>query len=148
VKSPRPPIWSGGGGEKLTLRVVAKQADGCNFIGLSVEEYKHKLEVLTQHCDSVGRRIGNVRKSWQGGVLIGRDTAEVKDKMQAAVRSGDTSSLDIESHSIVGTPERCIERIREYVDVGVDRFMLSFLESATDLSGLRLFGEKVLPSFK
>lgn len=148
VQRPRPPIWIGGGGEKLTLRTVAKQADGCNFIGLSVEEYKHKLEVLTRHCDSVGRRISNVRKSWQGGVLIGRDTAEVKDKMQAAVKSGDASSLDIESHSIVGTPERCVERIGEYVDIGVDRFMLSFPESATDVRGLRLFGEKVLPSFK
>jgi alkanesulfonate monooxygenase SsuD/methylene tetrahydromethanopterin reductase-like flavin-dependent oxidoreductase (luciferase family) len=148
IQRPRPPIWIGGGGEKLTLRAVAKHADGCNFIGLSVEEYKHKLEVLTKHCDSVGRRISDVRKSWQGGVIIGENTAEVKSKIKATVKSGDVSSLDIESHSIVGTPERCIQRVGEYVDIGTDRFMLSFPESATDLSGLGLFGEKVLPSFK
>jgi alkanesulfonate monooxygenase SsuD/methylene tetrahydromethanopterin reductase-like flavin-dependent oxidoreductase (luciferase family) len=96
----------------------------------------------------VGRRINDVRKSWQGGVIIGENTAEVKSKIQAAVKSGGVSSLDIESHSIVGTPERCIQRIGQYVDIGLDRFMLSFPESATDVSGLRLFGEKVLPSFK
>jgi hypothetical protein len=45
-------------------------------------------------------------------------------------------------------PEQCIQRIGEYVDIGVDRFMLSFPESASDISGLRLVGEKVLPSFK
>jgi alkanesulfonate monooxygenase SsuD/methylene tetrahydromethanopterin reductase-like flavin-dependent oxidoreductase (luciferase family) len=37
-------------------------------------------------------------------------------------------------------PEQCIQRIGEYVDIGVDRFMLSFPESASDISGLRLFG--------
>jgi F420-dependent oxidoreductase-like protein len=148
IQRPRPPIWIGGGGEKLLLRAVAKHADGCNFIGLSLEEYKHKLEVLTKHCDSVGRRISSLRKSWQGSVIIGRNTAEVKSKMQSAAKSGDVRGLDIEGHSIVGTPEQCIQRISEYVDIGVDRFMLSFPESATDVSGLKLFGEKVLPNFK
>jgi alkanesulfonate monooxygenase SsuD/methylene tetrahydromethanopterin reductase-like flavin-dependent oxidoreductase (luciferase family) len=68
--------------------------------------------------------------------------------MQSAVKSGEVRGLDIEGHSIVGTPEQCIQRIGESVDAGVDRFMLSFPESATDVSGLRLFGEKVLSSFK
>jgi F420-dependent oxidoreductase-like protein len=148
TQKPRPPIWIGGGGEKLTLRAVAKHADGCNFIGLSLGEYKRKLEVLSKHCDSVGRSISSVRKSWQGGVIIGRNSAEVKDKLQSAVKSGGVSNLDIESHNIVGTPDQCIQRIGEYLDIGVDRFMLSFPESATDLSDLRLYGEKVLPSFK
>jgi F420-dependent oxidoreductase-like protein len=148
VQKPRPPIWIGGGGEKLTLKAVAKHADGCNFIGLSLEEYRHKIEVLNGHCNSVGRSISSMRKSWQGSVIIGRNVAEVKNKVQSAVKSGSVSSTDLESHNVIGTPDQCIQRIREYVDIGVDRFMLSFPESATDLSGLRLFGEKVLPSFK
>jgi F420-dependent oxidoreductase-like protein len=148
IQKPRPPIWIGGGGEKLTLKAVAKHADGCNLIGLSLEECEHKFEILTKHCDSIGRNISNVRKSWQGSVIIGRDTAEVKNKTQSAVKSGYASSTGIESHSIVGTPDQCVQRIGEYVDIGIERFMLSFSESATDLSGLRLFAEKVLPSFK
>jgi F420-dependent oxidoreductase-like protein len=148
VQKPRPPIWIGGGGEKLTLRAVAKHADGCNFIGLGPEEYKHKIEVLSRHCNSVGRSISSMRKSWQGSVIIGRNAVEVKNKVQSAVKSGSVSITGLESHNVIGTPDQCIQRIREYVDIGVDRFMLSFPESATDLSGLRLFGEKVLPSFK
>ena len=148
IQRPRPPIWIGDGGEKLLLRVVAKHGDGCNFMGLSLEEYKHKLAVLTKHCDSVGRRISSVRKSWQGSVIIGRNTAEVRSKLQSAAKSGDIRGLDIEGHSIVGPPEQCIQRIGEYVDIGVDRFMMSFPKSATDISGLKLFGEKILPNFK
>ncbi len=147
VQKPRPPIWIGGG-EKLTLRIVAKLADGCNFISLSLDEYKHKIEILAKHCDSVGRKLSDVRKSWQGPVIIGRTSAEVKSKMELAVRSGYTGAEDLEAHSITGTPEQCVQRICEYVDLGVDRYMLSFPESATDLSGIRLFGEEVLPSFK
>lgn len=148
VQKPRPPIWIGGGGEKLTLRAVAKLADGCNFISPTLDEYKHKLGVLAKHCDSVGRKIGDVRKSWQGEVIIGRNAAEVQSKMPLAMPKRDSRTARTGSHSITGTPEECIQQIGEYVDIGVDRFMLSFPESATDLSGLRLFGGEVLPSFK
>ena len=148
IQKPRPLIWIGGAGERLTLRTVAKHADGCNFIGLSLEEYKHKLEVLTKHCDSIGRNINDVRKSWQGGAIVGKNDAEVKNRIQSAVKRGEIRAPDIESHYIAGTPDQCIRRIGEYADIGIDRFMLSFPESATDLSGLRLFGEQVLHSIR
>ena len=148
VQKPRPPIWIGGGGEKLTLRAVAKHADGCNLIAPTVDEYKHKLEVLAQHCESVGRKFEDVRKSWQGEIIIGRNMSEVQSKMPLAAPKRDSRTARTGSHSIVGTPDECVQQLGEYVDIGVDRFMLSFPESATDLSGLRLFADEVLPSFK
>jgi len=42
----------------------------------------------------------------------------VKNKMERAVRSGDIRGEDIEGHSITGTPEQCVQRIYEYVDLG------------------------------
>jgi alkanesulfonate monooxygenase SsuD/methylene tetrahydromethanopterin reductase-like flavin-dependent oxidoreductase (luciferase family) len=148
VQKPRPLIWIGGGGERFTLRAVARLADGCNFIGLSLDEYCHKLDVLAKHCDAVGRSFGGVRKSWQGSVIVGRTSAEVEDKMQLANPGGNFAREDFKSHAIIGTPEQCTQRVGEYSDIGVDRFMLSFPEAATDLSGLRLFAEEVLPNFK
>lgn len=54
VSSPRPRILIGGGGERKTLRLVAQYADACNLFG-DPDEVAHKLRVLRQHCDDVGR---------------------------------------------------------------------------------------------
>ena len=54
VSSPRPRIMIGGGGERKTLRFVAKYADACNPMG-SPEEVAHKIDVLRRHCDDLGR---------------------------------------------------------------------------------------------
>ena len=54
VSSPRPRVLIGGGGERKTLRIVAKYADACNFIGDSAT-VSHKADVLRRHCDEVGR---------------------------------------------------------------------------------------------
>jgi F420-dependent oxidoreductase-like protein len=148
LQKPRPPIWIGGESERFTLRTVAKLADGCNFIGLSLTEYNHKLDVLAKHCDLLGRKIGDVRKSWQGTVIVRRNSTEVKSQMQLAAQTGNVAKEDFESHAIVGTPEQCTQRIGDYLDIGVDRFMLSFAAAERDLTGIRLFAEEVLPNFK
>ncbi len=54
ISSPRPRILIGGGGERKTLRLVAKYADACNIVG-EPEEVAHKIDVLRRHCDDVGR---------------------------------------------------------------------------------------------
>ena len=59
VSAPRPRILIGGGGERKTLRLVAKYADACNIMG-SPEEIAHKLEVLRAHCDAVGRDVKEI----------------------------------------------------------------------------------------
>jgi len=60
----RVPILIGGGGERKTLRLVAQYADACNLFGRDgYDGIKHKLDVLRQHCDAVGRDYGDIRKT-------------------------------------------------------------------------------------
>jgi F420-dependent oxidoreductase-like protein len=56
-----PPILIGGGGEKKTLRLVAQYAQVCNlFAG---PELEHKLDVLREHCEAVGRDYDEIEKT-------------------------------------------------------------------------------------
>ena len=59
----RPPILIGGGGEKKTLRLVAQYADVWNSTDSDPDVLKHKIDVLTRHCDTVGRDAAEIRKT-------------------------------------------------------------------------------------
>jgi F420-dependent oxidoreductase-like protein len=63
VQKPYPPFVIGGGGEQLTLRVVAQYADIWNLPGVRVEEFRHKSEVLDQHCAAIGRDPATIERS-------------------------------------------------------------------------------------
>jgi F420-dependent oxidoreductase-like protein len=59
----RPMVMIGGGGERKTLRLVARYGDACNVFARSVEEVTHKLEVLRGHCDAESRDFDAIRKT-------------------------------------------------------------------------------------
>src|SRR5437868_427500 len=63
VQKPHPPIWIGGGGEKVTLRLVAKYGDACNIGGINPDIYRHKFNVVRQHCEDLGRDYNSITKS-------------------------------------------------------------------------------------
>jgi F420-dependent oxidoreductase-like protein len=68
VQKPYPPFVIGGGGEQLTLRIVARYADVWNFAGGPVENFTHKIEVLRQHCAEIGRDPAEIELSVQSMV--------------------------------------------------------------------------------
>jgi F420-dependent oxidoreductase-like protein len=63
LSTPRPQILIGGGGEKKTLRLVARYADACNLFGSSPEDVARKLDVLREHCDAEGRDYDSITKT-------------------------------------------------------------------------------------
>jgi F420-dependent oxidoreductase-like protein len=65
VQKPYPPFVIGGGGEQLTLRVVARHADVWNFSGAEVEEFTRKVGILKEHCATVGRDPSEIVLSYQ-----------------------------------------------------------------------------------
>jgi alkanesulfonate monooxygenase len=77
LRRPHPPILIGGGGERKTLRLVAQYAQACNlFPG---PELEHKLDVLRQHCDAVGRDYDEIEKTVMGPLDPGPNGEHVDD---------------------------------------------------------------------
>lgn len=98
----RPPIMIGGGGEKKTLRLVARYADQCN-IGGDVATVTHKLDVLRRHCDEVGRDYDTIEKT----TILAIDPGSTADDLvrdASAMREAGFTVAYVYAHDITDRP--------------------------------------------
>ena len=138
MPDPTPPIMIGGGGEKLTLRVVAKHADWWDMPGPDITTYAHKLNVLRQHCADVGRDADEIVQSWGASVAIAETETQVKSIADAT---------PFGPNAIIGTPEQVTEQLRQYTNLGVTNLIMRFAGFPKS-DGAMLFGEQVIPAFR
>jgi F420-dependent oxidoreductase-like protein len=143
LQSPHPPILIGGGGEQLTLRVVARYADASNFGG-NPKEWARKRDVLRSHCAAVGRDPDEIRMTWSPEVFIRETDAEV--------RAGGTRSLwnepfeSWQAGNLVGTPEQVAEKLHTYAALGC-RGVIPWCADYPETESLRLLATRVMPEF-
>ncbi|MEJ5867412.1 LLM class F420-dependent oxidoreductase [Pseudokineococcus sp. 5B2Z-1] len=147
------PFWIAGGGEKKTLRTAAKYAGYTNFDG-SPQGFAHKSSVLEGHCRDLGRDYAEITRSANYNVVIGRDEAEVADRLEqvrarvasVAPERADEVVEGLRSGPAVGTPEQVVEKLREVGDLGMTYAITYFAEAAYDTSGIELFEREVVPA--
>lgn len=144
VQSPHPPIWIGGGGEQLTLRVVARHATHANFGG-KPHEWARKAEILKQHCKDVGRDYDEITKTISGEVMIRESERELEDIGTRSLWGEPFESW--REGNLVGTPEQVAEKVQAYVDLGCTGFV-PWCSDYPSTETLQLFAEKVIPSFR
>ncbi|MEO8611273.1 MAG: LLM class F420-dependent oxidoreductase [Chloroflexota bacterium] len=145
VQKPHMPLWLGGGGEKVTLKLVAQFAQGCNIGGGDPAAIKQKLAVLKEHCDALGRDYNSIVKSTGLTVLVVDEGADPEKATEAA--RGKISLDDFKKNVIVGTAAEITERIQQCVDAGADYFIMSFPRIAYDHTPLQRFATEVMPKF-
>jgi len=149
------PLWVAGGGERKTLRIAAEYADYTNFAG-APEEFSLKSEILRGHCADVGRPFEEIVRSANYNVVIGRDEAEVRERVAWArdhyTRAGlpaavvDKEVRQLETGTLVGTPGQLVEKLQDLESRGMTYAITNFLEQAYDLSGVELFEREVVPA--
>ena len=117
VRKPHPSFWLGGGGEKVTLKLVAKFADACNVGAGDPALIAHKLSVLRAHCDKLGRDYDQIIKSTTIEVDLAWSSAEA------------------------------VDRVRQVEAAGADYVIFYIPRLAYDHAPLHRFAEEVLPQF-
>jgi F420-dependent oxidoreductase-like protein len=142
LQQPHPPIWIGGGGEQLTLRVVARYADYSNFGG-KPEQFARKCEILKNHCAAVGRDYDAIGKTWSPEVFIRETEAEVRT---GTSRWGEPFESWREGN-LVGTPEQVADKVAAYRALGCTGFV-PWCADYPDTTSLELFATKVMPEFR
>lgn len=120
----RLPILIGGGGEKKTLRIVARYADACN-VGGSLETVKRKDEILRRHCEEVGRDESEIERTvGMGTCIIRDDPAEAQRVFESMFeRNG---NAELWKSQMVGTPEQVAEQMRPFLGIGFRHFIVGF----------------------
>jgi F420-dependent oxidoreductase-like protein len=139
------PLVIGGAGERRTLRIVAEHGDIWNTFYGDVDEYRHKLDVLAQHCGDVGRDPADVRKSLTFRAILDEDEQAARDR--ARELHGDPLPERLQKMMFVGTPEQCVERLGAYADLGVGDFLLGSM-TPVDWQTIELVAESVAPALK
>jgi alkanesulfonate monooxygenase SsuD/methylene tetrahydromethanopterin reductase-like flavin-dependent oxidoreductase (luciferase family) len=128
--SPAIPLLIGGGGEQRTLGIVARYADWYNFNSCTVEQYAHKIAVLREHCNRVGRNPADIKLTYLGTVSVADDPGKVVRNPQ--------------KHVVAGNSAEVIKELEQFCEIGVTHFMFRFL----DVETLEYFGETVVPHFE
>ncbi|HTI13488.1 MAG TPA: LLM class F420-dependent oxidoreductase [Dictyobacter sp.] len=136
AQTPHIPMLIGGGGEKVTLKLVAQYGDACN-VGGDIETIKHKFNVIKEHCASVGRDYNEIRRTSSTICVIGATEEEALAKLKPEERE----QLDtLRTRMLIGTPETIRQRLAEYEEAGVQELIVFFADSAK-LDSLRLFSQ-------
>ena len=120
----RLPLLIGGGGERKTLRIVARYADMCN-VGGGFENVKRKDEILRRHCAEVGRDESEIERTVGMGVVIIRDTEAEARRVNDALFAANGGARAWPNQQI-GTVEQIAERFRPYLGIGFRHFICGF----------------------
>ena len=139
VQKPHIPMLIGGGGEKVTLKLVAQYGDACNVTG-DLPTLEHKFNVIKQHCENVGRDYNSIHRT-AGTICVIADSDEEADAkippmMKARFGDGIKSAL-------VGSPATIKQRIAAYEAVGVQELLLIFPD-AVKLESIRRFAQDIM----
>src|SRR5277367_631452 len=97
VQAGGPKIMIGGGGEKRTLRLVARYADMCNVTG-DLATLARKIDVLRRHCADLGRDPAEIGVTWMSPLILttsSQNTAEVREMLAAAGSAEETAGFTV-----------------------------------------------------
>jgi F420-dependent oxidoreductase-like protein len=147
VQKPHIPLWLGGGGEKVTLKLVAKWGQACNVGGGNPEIIRQKLAILKGHCDDLGRNYDEIVKSTNMHMVILEDGAD-PEQATAKIRATYGWTMEqLHQQAAVGAADQIAARVQAAIDAGADYIITYFPRVAYDHTPLQRFAREIRPRF-
>ena len=135
----RLPLLIGGGGEQVTLKLVARYGDA-NNVGGGFENVKRKEAILVQHCETVGRDPSEIERTSGLGTVVIRDSRAEAQRVQREMMTGN-GNAEAWKDQPVGTPEDVAEMLAPYLGIGYRHLIAGFPAPHDEESMTRLITE-------
>jgi alkanesulfonate monooxygenase SsuD/methylene tetrahydromethanopterin reductase-like flavin-dependent oxidoreductase (luciferase family) len=149
VQRPHPELMIGGGGEKVTLRIVAKHADRWNIWG-GPKTAARKGAILDDHCAAVGRDPKTVTRAANMALMITDKKSDVDALAESIGTRMGVHVADPRDTCLAGTPDQIREQLHALKAAGVDMlFIPSMLRPLPELRpDLDRFIAEIAPDFR
>jgi F420-dependent oxidoreductase-like protein len=134
----RLPIWIGGGGEKVTLRIAAQHADAWNVPFVPPKVWARKSAVLDEWCDKVGRDPADITRAVNVGMAFTDEALRIQfGPMADGVKPG----------VLTGSVQEMVDKVGAYVDAGAE-WVIVAMRAPFDRDGLEQFASEVIPAVR
>lgn len=127
IRREGPPILVGGGGEQVTIPLLARYADACNFFGAPAT-VRHKISVLERSCDAIGRDPAEITKTWLGHIIVADSELELQSHLDLLGRRFRQDPRAARGFALCGSEEEVVAQRDEYLAVGVDGIIVTVLD--------------------
>jgi len=146
LQKPHPPIWVGGNSDSI-MELVAQLGDGWIPVLPTPKQLSDGVSRIKERMRQAGRESQRLQVAFGGSgcALIAENEDLVKKLAEPLIRS--MGKPIEESPCLIGTPERCIEKIEQYHKAGAQKIVAGFFDFPS-LKGLELFAKTVIPHFR
>ncbi len=117
IQKPYPPLWVCGGGEKVTLKLLAKYGDYGNW-DVDVNGFIEKSKILATHCENVGRDFNDIEKTLHTNVLIADNQNDLDKKVEKLATYTNIPKDYYYDRPLIGTKGKVFDTIEQYKEAG------------------------------
>ena len=142
-----PRVWVCGGGERRTLRIVAKHGDGWNVPYISPESYRHKNEVLRRWCEREDRDPAEIVRTVNVGFHMGVTSTDAQRKRDSFGELYGARAAQQEGGMLFGTAREVTESVDAYINAGAQGLNI-VMRAPFDWEALQAFIDDVMPAFQ
>ena len=125
IQKPYPPLWVCGGGEKVTLKLLAKYGDYGNW-DVDVEGFIEKSKILQEHCNNVGRNFEEIGRTLHTNVLISENQKDLDKKIKKLSTYTNIPEDYYHERPLIGTKNKVFTTLNQYKEAGCE-YLIAYI---------------------